>query len=421
MQHIRISNSGTDFRAAHNDTQHAQQYYSRALFEASVDAIVITDTQGNITDVNQQMVDISGCARSQLIGTSWFCFCPDATAATAAFGRALTEDRVSNTALTLKSCDGTETPIAYNAAPIYDHQTNLVGVFATLRDATELNQMRQALKAKQVDVDQANKMKSDFLATMSHELRTPLTAILGFSEALVYGVLGTLHDGQKEYVQNIHKSGQHLLNLVSDILDLAKMNAGMMDVNFETANIADVLVQSVTRNTRQLATQGIALQLDAGPDPLVAQIDLRKTQKIIDHMLSNAVKFSAPNGDVRIQACRVPRSSVGKLGTAGALFGVPLVASDCDEFIQLTIHDNGVGMAEESLSKAYELFTQADSGLNRPFEGAGLGVSMVQRLAELHGGTSAIASAQGEGTSFAVWLPVRIPHLKLAYSASMAH
>ena len=132
-------------------------------------------------------------------------------------------------------------------------------------------------------------------------------------------------------------------------------------------------------------------------------------------MLSNAAKFSAPNGQVSLHACRVPASSVGKLSTGGALYGLPLQANDPDDFVQLTIHDNGVGIAAENLPKAYDLFTQADSGLDRQYEGVGLGISMIQQLAELHGGTTAIASVKGAGTSFAVWLPVRATPASSAY------
>lgn len=422
MHHIRISNSDTKFRAAANGALRTQQpYYSRALFEANADAIVVTDTQGVITDVNQQMVEITGCGRSELIGANWFSFCPDAVNAGVAFGRALTEDRVSNIELVVKSCQGSETPVTYNATPIYDGQTNLVGVFATLRDTTEFMRMKRDLEAKGIEVERANQMKSDFLATMSHELRTPLTAILGFSEALLCGLLGEIGDEQKEYIQDIHASGQHLLELISDILDLAKINAGMMQLNMETADLRDVLTHSVLHTSRQPAAPRIKMEIDEGNGPFISQLDLRKTQKIIDHMLSNAVKFSSPEGNVRIHACRVPRSSVGKLNENGAEFGHPLPAGNCSEFIQLTVEDSGIGIAQDNLPKIYDLFTQIDSGLERRFEGVGLGISMIQRLAELHGGTTAIASVEGTGTSFAVWLPLNPIGLSATYVSGLPH
>lgn len=406
MHHIRISQSATNSRAMSSSAQHAQQYYSCALFEANIDAIVVTDTEGVITDVNQQMVEMTGYGKSELIGTNWLYFCPDAVSASVAFGRALTEDRVADVQLIVKSCKGADTSVTYTAAPIYDGDNNLVGVFATLRDATELFRMKQELELKTKEADSADQMKSDFLATMSHELRTPLTAILGFSEALLCGLLGDFGDGQKEYIQDIHDSGQHLLELISDILDLAKIDAGMMHLHLENADLKDVLATSVFHATRQVPGPPIKVEIDEENGPIISQLDLRKTHKIVEHMLSNAVKFSAPEGNVLIQACRVSRSAVGKFENKGTVFGHPLPTSDYSEFIQLVVQDCGIGIARDNLPKVYDLFTQIDSGLERRFEGVGLGISMIQRLAELHGGTTAIASHEGGGTVFAVWLPI---------------
>lgn len=406
MHHISISTTTDGFHAAPNDVSRVQQYSSRALFEANLDAIVVTDTHGIITDANQQMVEVTGRSRAELLGANWFYFCPDAVAASVAFGQALIEGRASAVDLVVKSCMGRETLVSYNAAPIYDDGTNIIGVFATLREATELARLKQELDSKTREVERANQMKADFLATMSHELRTPLTAILGFSEALLFGLSGNISDGQKEYIQDIHNSGRHLLDMITDILDLAKIDSGLMALRLEPANLRDVLSYSVQQNFDQLDAARIEMVIEDGGKPIVAQLDLGKTQKLIGHMLSNAAKFSAPNGNVRIHACRVLRSAVGQISFKGAMFGPALPPGDCAEFIQLSVTDTGIGIAEESLSKVYGRFTQVESGINRRFDGAGIGISMVQHLAELHGGTTAIASQLGTGTNFTVWLPI---------------
>lgn len=405
MHHIRVSDTAAQFNTTSNGATSAPQYYSRAIFEAHADAIVITDTHGVITDVNYQMVEISGCTRSELIGLSWFSFCSDSVSASVAFGRALTEDRVSDVAIVLKNVAGTETSVTYNAAPIYNSQNNLVGVYANLRKATELHLMMLELNTQNNELDGANRMKSDFLATMSHELRTPLTAILGFSEALLCGLLGKIADEQAEYIQDIHDSGQHLLRLIDDILDLAKIDAGVMQMHLETADFRHLLAQSVSQTSRSSCNHRIQMEIQEDTGPLVTELDLRKTQKIIDHMLSNAVKFSAPDGEIHIHASKVSRSSVGKLPGDAASYEYAPPASDCPQFVQLIVRDNGIGIAPDDLPKVYNLFTQIESGLERRFEGTGLGISIVQRLAGLLGGTTAIASREGVGTSFAVWLP----------------
>ena len=405
MHHIRISTIAGGFHAAPNGLSRLQRNCNRALFEANSDAIVVTDTDGIITDANQKMAEITGRSRAELLGSNWFYFCPDAVAASVAFGQALTEDRASAVDLVVKSCKGTETLLSYNAAAIYDDRTNVIGVFATLGEATEVVQLKRELDSKSREVERADQMKSDFLATMSHELRTPLTAILGFSEALLFGLSGNITDEQREYIQNIHNSGRHLLDMITDILDLAKIDAGLMTLRLEKANLRDILLYSVRQNFDQLDAARIEIAIEDEAKPLVGQLDLLKTQKLIGHMLSNAAKFSAPNGNVRIHACRVLRSAVGQISFKGAMFGHALPPGDCAEFIQLSITDTGIGIAEESLPKVYDRFTQVESGLDRRFDGAGIGISMVQHLAQLQGGTTAIASQLGAGTCFTVWLP----------------
>ena len=419
MHHIRISDSASRFHVVPQDALHAQPYYSRALFEANSDAIVVTDIQGIISDVNEEMIQISGCTRSELIGSNWFDLIPNTVRAGIEYARALTEGRASNVELEIKSRSGDDTAVIYNAAPIFDHQTNPVGVFATLRNATDLKRMRYDLEAKNAEVSRANQIKADFLANMSHELRTPLTAILGFSEALLCGILGDIGEGQKEYIQDIHDSGQHLLELITDILDLAQIDAGMMPLQMETADLKQVLAHSITHSKRQLDAPDIKLEIDEGCGTSVIQLDLRKTQKIVEHMVSNAVKFSAPDGDVRIHACRVPRSAVGQIAGDKPQFGFTLPASDHSEFIQLTVHDSGIGINAQNLPKVFQVFSQIDSGLERRFEGVGLGACLVHKLAELHEGTTAVASLEGEGTSFAVWLPVRAATTSLSYQPSV--
>lgn len=421
MHHIRISDSASRFHVVPQDALNSQPYYSRALFEANPDAIVVTDIHGIISDVNEEMIQISGCTRSELIGTNWFALVANTARAGIEYARALTEGRASNVELAIKGRCGAGIPVIYNATPIYDHQTNLVGIFATLRNTTDLNRMRHDVEAKNTEVSRANQMKADFLATMSHELRTPLTAILGFSESLLCGILGNMSEEQREYIQDIHDSGQNLLELINDILDLAKIDAGMMDLQMETADLSDVLVHSVTRTNCQLTEPRISLEIDQGHGAIVSQLDLHKTQKIIDYMLSNAVKFSPPNGNVRIHACRVPRSAVGKIAGNKPQYGFPLPAGGYCEFIQLTVHDDGIGISPQNLPDVFNIFNQIDSGLDRQFEGAGLGASMVQRLAELQQGTTAIASLPGTGTSAAVWLPIRNDTMRSSRTVSLTH
>ena len=149
----------------------------------------------------------------------------------------LTEHKVSDYELTVRAQNGDETVVSYNAATFHDRDRKLQGVFAAARDVTERKRFERALQEKNIELEHASRMKSEFLATMSHELRTPLNAIIGFSEALKDGLMGEMSDSQQEYIGDIFTSGQHLLSLINDILDLSKVEAGMMALELEPVDL----------------------------------------------------------------------------------------------------------------------------------------------------------------------------------------
>ncbi len=404
-----------------DQTLREQQHYTRSIIEANVDALFITDPHGIISTVNQQMIEITGFARSELIGLPCADLFTDAASAGAAFEKALADGRVSDEELTVKARSGTEILVSYNAATVYDRRENLVGIFVTVRDATERKRVAQDLKAKSLELEHANRTKSEFLATMSHELRTPLNAIMGFSEALQHGIVGNMCDKQKEYIQHIYDSGQHLLELINDMLDLSKVEAGMLQLDLEAADPGEILSNAFSDFIKNTSEHQIHFELEVGPGLVCAQLDLRKTKQIIDHMLSNAEKFSAPDGNVCMQAHIVPRSSVGKLVGKGPVHGCAVAASDFSEFIQITVHDSGIGIAQQNLPRLFQSFSQIDSGLDRRFEGTGLGLSLVRQLTELHGGAVAVASLESIGTSFAVWLPLRTRASAMPIKTALPH
>jgi PAS domain S-box-containing protein len=386
-----------------------QQFYTRSLIESNLDALMMTDPQGIISDVNQQMVALTGRTRDELIGAPSKKFFTDQSQADAAIKRVLLENKVTDYELTVRALNGVETVVSYNAATFHDRDRNLQGVFAAARDVTERKRFEHALEVKNIELERANRMKSEFLATMSHELRTPLNAIIGFSEALKDGLLGQTSALQHECVGDIFSSGQHLLALINDILDLSKVEAGMMALELETVDLHTLLPKSMTIVREKAAAQNIALTLDIGAELGLVQLDVRKTKQIVYNLLSNAVKFSANRGAVALHARRVPRSAVGRLAGHWPLHGFPLAENEYHEFLELCVSDGGIGISEPDLARLFQAFSQIDSGLARKFEGTGLGLAMVKQLAELQGGAVAVASCVGEGSVFAVWLPLRTP------------
>jgi PAS domain S-box-containing protein len=384
-----------------------QQFYNRSLIESNIDALMMTDPQGIISDVNQQMVALTGRTRDELIGSPSKKFFTDPEQADAAIRRVLTEGKVSDYELTVRALDGQETVVSYNAATFRDRDRNLQGVFAAARDVTERKRFETTLQEKNVELEHASRMKSEFLATMSHELRTPLNAIVGFSEALKDGLIGELSPIQREYIGDIFTSGLHLLSLINDILDLSKVESGMMVLEFERVDVGVLLSNCLTIVRERAAAQRIQLEMDASEDLGMAPLDVRKTRQIVYNLLSNAVKFSAHGTGVVLRARRVDRAAVGRIPGPWPVHGFPLADSEFSEFLEISVRDSGAGIASKNMSKLFRAFSQIDSSLARRFEGTGLGLAMVRQLSELQGGTVAVASALGEGACFAAWLPLR--------------
>jgi len=384
-----------------------QQFYTRSLIESNIDALMMTDPRGIISDVNQQMMALTGCTRDELIGAPCKNFFTDPVRADAAIRRVLTENKVSNYELTVCARNGEETVVSYNAATFHDRDRKLQGVFAAARDVTERKRFERTLEEKNIELEHASRMKSGFLATMSHELRTPLNAIIGFSEVLKDGLIGQMTESQHEYIGDIFASGQHLLSLINDILDLSKVEAGMMALELEAVDLNSLLANSLSIVREKAAAQRIRLELEVGEDLGVPLLDMRKTKQIVYNLLSNAVKFSANGGRVTLSARRVPRSTVGTLPGDWSVQSFPLADNEFDDFLEICVSDKGIGISKENMAKLFHAFSQIDSSLARKFEGTGLGLAMVKQLAELHGGAVAVASAQGEGARFAAWLPLR--------------
>ena len=275
------------------------------------------------------------------------------------------------------------------------------------QEVRDLNaSLERRVAERTLQLQEASRAKSDFLANMSHELRTPLNSIIGCSEMLKDGVLGKLDAKQCSFVTDIFDAGSHLLSLINDILDLSKVEAGMLQLETDAVDVV-ALLKASTLIVREKALAH-RIRLDTNLDPALGTMltDERKLKQIVYNLLSNAVKFTPAGGAVTLCARRCARSEVALDEAMPGRF-IALAPGEDIEFLAITIKDTGVGIAEQDLPKLFEPFTQVDSSAARRQGGTGLGLSLVRRLAELHGGTVGVASRPGAGSSFCVWLPYR--------------
>src|SRR5476651_964412 len=245
-----------------------QHFYTRSLIESNIDALMTTDPRGIITDVNKQTEALTGCTRDELIGAPFKNYFTDPSRAESAITRVLNEGKITNHELTARARDGALTVVSYNASTFHDRDRRLQGVFVAARDVTELKRFEQTLHQKNAELEDASRMKSEFVANMSHELRTPLNAIIGFSEVLKDGLLGDLTDQQCGFTGDIFSSGKHLLSLINDILDLSKIEAGKMQLDLERLPVSSLLENSLSIIREKAAAHHIRLTMAGAEDDL---------------------------------------------------------------------------------------------------------------------------------------------------------
>jgi signal transduction histidine kinase len=252
----------------------------------------------------------------------------------------------------------------------------------------ELEKTQQALKKTSQDLTtalyvaaEASKTKSSFLASMSHELRTPLNAIIGFSDTMILEVFGSLSDRYKSYATDIRTSGEHLLALINDVLDLSRLDAGHADLREEEFDPATLIAESLRMVVGQATKAQVALTTHIAPDLPHLKADKRRIKQILINLVSNALKFTPAGGQVQVTARLVP---------AG---------------LAMAVSDSGIGIAPEDIPKVMERFGMVDSSMSRQHAGTGLGLPLSKQLVEAHGGNLVLESTVNVGTTVTVILP----------------
>ncbi|NTU82207.1 MAG: PAS domain S-box protein [Chloroflexales bacterium] len=268
-----------------------------------------------------------------------------------------------------------------------DRPGEIIGYLIDITERKEaeeaLRQSRDELRAANVELARAARLKDEFLANMSHELRTPLNAVLGRAELLREEVHGPLNERQLRSVVSIEESGRHLLELINDILDLSKIEANKLELQLEPMSVADLCQSSMRLVNEAAQKRQISLRTDLDPHISIIVGDPRRLKQILLNLLSNAVKFTPPGGQV----------------------GLEVRGDKPGGSLTFSVWDTGIGIADADLPRLFRPFEQLDSSLSRQYEGTGLGLSLVARLAKLHGGSVAVQSKLGQGSRFTVTLP----------------
>jgi PAS domain S-box-containing protein len=357
------------------------QFYTRSLIESNIDALMTTDPLGIITDVNQQMETLTGNAREELIGSPFKRYFTDPDSAEDGIRIVLRESKVTNYELTARSSGGKETVVSYNATTFYDQGGKLQGVFAAARDVTERKRFEQALQEKNVELENANLAKDRFLASMSHELRTPLNAIIGFTGTLLMKLPGPLTKDQEEQLSTIETSAQHLLSLINDLLDLAKIESGKVELKLEEVMCQSVLEEVAAALRPAAEGRGLAFQTRWPKQGVSVHTDRRALSQIIINLTNNAIKFTE-TGSIQLE--------LGERHENGF------------DLVAISVLDTGIGIRQEDQVRLFQAFQQMDT--SRRVEGTGLGLHLSQKLASLIGARIEFESEYHKGSRFTLLL-----------------
>jgi signal transduction histidine kinase len=287
---------------------------------------------------------------------------------------------------------------------------------AALQLEAKVEDRTRELQATMRQLEAASRHKSEFLANMSHELRTPLNSILGFSQILQDQTFGPLNEKQARYVNNILVSGQHLLALINDLLDLSKVEAGKLELRPEAFALREALEAALTEIQPQAEAKGLQLQLHVDEALSTLTADSIRFKQILFNLLSNAVKFTPEGGSVTLKAeVRSEKLEVrSEDSTAPPPFS-PLTS----HFVEISVQDTGIGIKPEDLPRLFQPFTQLEPVYAKRYQGTGLGLALTKRLVELHGGTiRAESEGEGRGSTFTVRLPLAPPGLEGGEHAS---
>jgi protein-histidine pros-kinase len=349
----------------------------RWMLEVAPDAILGVDASGSVELVNAQCERLFGYERDELMGQPVELLIPDGL-------RPVDAGQIgAGLELTSLHKDGTEIPVEISLSALETPGGRLT--MAAVRDITDRKRIERKLREQNVELERASQAKDNFLASMSHELRTPLNAIIGFTGTMLMRLPGPLNDEQEHQLRLVQTSGKHLLSIINDLLDLAKIESGRVQIALEPVDCLRVIDEIVQSLQPLAASKGLALRIDSSAGPMTATADRRALGQILINLVNNAIKFT-DTGEVCVRL-------------------IPAVAGAGPS--RISVRDTGPGIPAADLGRVFRAFERSAASAKATDEGTGLGLHISQKLAELLNATVTVTSVVGEGSTFTISLAGR--------------
>ncbi|ASC69604.1 hypothetical protein XM38_005310 [Halomicronema hongdechloris C2206] len=378
------------------ELQHVSDKFQRLVDDIGEKFVVFSHTgpTGRLTYVSAGIAAVFGISKAEVLGQPWqqmFQWLPEDLDAAQQSVQRLQENQedAQQFEMCFRHPDGSLRTIHVAQHAVRDAAAHLVAVEGIVEDITERKQAEAQLRQTNAELARATRLKDEFLANMSHELRTPLNAILGMTEGLQDAVFGEINAQQHKALQTIERSGSHLLDLINDILDLSKIESGRLELDRAPTAIAPLCQSSLLFIQQQALSKRLQVELKLPPNLPDLFVDERRIRQTLINLLSNAVKFTPAGGRITLKVSPLPRED----------------GPEQQNCLRLAVIDTGIGIAPKNLTKLFQPFVQIDSDLNRQYEGTGLGLALVKRIVELHGGQVALTSEVGVGSCFSIDLP----------------
>lgn len=416
------------------DTLLESKDYLKNVLDDSADMIITTDTLGRIVEFNRGAERILGYKIDEVIGKPASALYYNRDERNEILSKMQRDGHVSNYETQLVAKGGGVVDISLTLSDLYDSAGKVIGTVGISKDITNERRMRREIDKKTrelkeindrleerilertVELEQANKrldssnkVKNQFITNMSHELRTPLNSIIGFSEIMLTDNFGSLNEKQARYASNVLTSGKHLLQLINNILDIAKIEAGKMTMDYSRFSLPGIIDEVMTVVQPLAAKEAVILEVKSDPELTEITADAIKLKQILYNLLFNAIKFTPQDGRVML---------VAEKAAAGGAAAFEKTSADClsagqapgqeRQLLKISITDTGIGIRPEDIDKIFEEFEQVDGSYSRRHEGLGLGLALTKRLVELHGGVIWVESQPGKGSVFSFILPTAV-------------